>query len=221
MQNLKSFIFAIFFWLTIASPGIRAQSSAPNGCGSGWNTYLVPDSIPIMNCKFENSCNKHDACYGKCIAGTPDASNPACRYLQCRSGGSLAGQSICSSKQFKQLAIDASKRRLACDLSFYTDLLKDNPKNLACQTFSALYREMVMVFGSDSFLGAGADSELALYQWSTPYETEQAIGDILSYGSRDHLISTIQRLNSSNSHGKKLDLSKPVVYDKQLGLVNR
>lgn len=209
------------FWLVTLCFSSQAQSIAVNGCGSGWNTYLVPDSIPLLNCKFEKPCNRHDACYGKCILGTPDAANPACRYLECKPGGSLAGQSICFSKQFIQLAQNANQRRLACDINFYADLIKENPRNLACQTFSALYREMVMVFGSSSFLGAGSDSDLASYQWSIPYETEQAISEMLTYQSHNPMISTIQRLDSSGTTGKKLDLSKPVIYDKQQGLINR
>ena len=42
-----------------------------NGCGSGWNTYLVPDrdySIIgyLFDVDFKVACNKHDACYGTC-----------------------------------------------------------------------------------------------------------------------------------------------------------
>ncbi|MBR3924663.1 MAG: hypothetical protein IKJ45_16210, partial [Kiritimatiellae bacterium] len=42
-----------------------------NGCGSGWNTYLVPDADysiigKIFGVDFEVACNRHDRCYGTC-----------------------------------------------------------------------------------------------------------------------------------------------------------
>ena len=37
-----------------------------NGCGTGWNNWLVPDSIPVLQCKFTEACNQHDLCYGNC-----------------------------------------------------------------------------------------------------------------------------------------------------------
>ncbi|MDJ0766611.1 MAG: RHS repeat-associated core domain-containing protein [Myxococcota bacterium] len=36
----------------------------PNGCGSGWNENLVPDSIPGVF-DFEEACNQHDQDYEK------------------------------------------------------------------------------------------------------------------------------------------------------------
>lgn len=42
-----------------------------NGCGSGWNTYLVPDMdylslIELAWIDFTKACNAHDKCYGTC-----------------------------------------------------------------------------------------------------------------------------------------------------------
>ncbi|MBH0047928.1 MULTISPECIES: hypothetical protein [Pseudoalteromonas] len=43
--------------LNALSTNVIANSVSANGCGTGWNTYLVPDY------PFENSCNQHDLCY--------------------------------------------------------------------------------------------------------------------------------------------------------------
>ena len=42
-----------------------------NGCGSGWNTYLVPDAdyLSLLHFQwvdFNVACNTHDQCYGTC-----------------------------------------------------------------------------------------------------------------------------------------------------------
>ena len=64
---------ALSILLSIA-PSLKAQGATtsvpslpgPNGCGTGWNTWLVPDSLPVLSCAFESACNAHDVCYGKC-----------------------------------------------------------------------------------------------------------------------------------------------------------
>ena len=46
-------------------------SQRPNGCGSSWNIYLVPDRdylsfLIFENVDFTGACNRHDSCYATC-----------------------------------------------------------------------------------------------------------------------------------------------------------
>ncbi len=192
-------------------------AASPNGCGTGWNTYLVPDVIPVLGCRFEGACNKHDQCYGKCIPGAPDAGNPECRYLQCRSGGALAGSSQCQTPVFRALASASVQRRQTCDRSFYGDLIKDNPGNATCRAFAYLYREAVTLFGGSSFLGAGSESQVAELPLQLPDDVEQAITDLLSKGNARQLNDVIRRMESGRNAP---DLKRALRFDAQLGLIN-
>lgn len=49
----------------------KDYSPTVNGCGSGWNTYFVPDMdylslIELAWIDFSKACNEHDKCYGTC-----------------------------------------------------------------------------------------------------------------------------------------------------------
>lgn len=195
----------------------QPPAAAPNGCGSGWNTYLVPDSLPVLGCRFETACNRHDQCYGKCIPGAPDALAPACEYLRCRAGGDLEGQAECESAAFAALRSDATQRRQICDRAFYDDLQRSNRDRRPCAAFALLYREAVVLFGAGSFFGAGPEVADRAPEIRVPQDSQKAIDDFLRKGSDRQLDELIRRLDAATP---ELDLGQPLKYDRWRGLTN-
>lgn len=58
MQNaFNQFQFTSNISTGAKSIAMKSTRSSANGCGTGWNLYLVPD-MP-----FESACNNHDNCY--------------------------------------------------------------------------------------------------------------------------------------------------------------
>ena len=181
MRYLKTLSYAITVW-TLFFVNIAAAQPAnfkPNGCGSGWNVYLVPDSIPLLSCNFANSCNDHDACYSKCINSTEGD----CEYRKCRKGGELYGNAICfSENKFNILEGKAINRRQACDDNFYTSMRQANKGKWACEALAIVYQKAVKDFGLDAFIGMGGFLNItALQQPESEYN--KAIADFFTNSS--------------------------------------
>jgi hypothetical protein len=196
----------------------QGPDPTPNGCGSGWNTYLVPDYIPIAGCQLESSCNAHDMCYGKCLVKSPEVSSADCRYIQCRPGAALAGQAVCNSPEFTELQSKAMKRRQTCDRGFYDSLLTANPERPVCKAFAVLYRDMVVWFGPGSFFGVAPGIADAPEEIRIPQDSRDAIEEFFRKATPKQFEDFTKAMEAGTP---TVDTSKPLIYDKQRGLVNR
>jgi hypothetical protein len=129
-------------------------ASSPNGCGAGWSTYLVLDSIPLLQCTFKAACDAHDNCYGKCSGRMTDPTAPECEYLRCRAGGDLFSSGQCkTSIKLTKLAVEAQKRRKTCDVGLGNDIVANNVGRPVCQAFGYVYEKAVRNFGDPNFQG--------------------------------------------------------------------
>lgn len=148
--------FAMLCSLLLATAGALGQPaslpSSPNGCGSGWNTSLVPDQIRVLNCTMTSSCNSHDACYGVCEGRT----DGICAYQQCRTKGQQALPNACySDPALIQSGFDAVKRRATCDARMADDIAAANGGRWACKAIAIIYREAVKLWGDGAWNGYG------------------------------------------------------------------
>ena len=115
-------ILTIFLIVPSAVAQTLPQPTAPNGCGTGWNRYFVPDSIPLFQCQFKSCCDNHDVCYGKCessVAGvcvpTPATASAvsATGDWACGAGRGSPGLGVCAAKA----AADGPNTRMALTAS--------------------------------------------------------------------------------------------------------
>lgn len=204
-------VFAIGSALTFAQP--------TNGCGSGWNAYLVPDSLPLGVCDFKQACDNHDICYGKCLPDTPEqttTASPRCAYLDCKAGGKLnANKEVCGQPLYVNSLRDAISRKQTCDERFYTELAVFNRDRLVCRAFGLLYREAVKRFGEGAFAGAAPGPNSPD---SVPLTAGNlaAIQQFLRQASDDQLRVFVQRMSSPAT---AVDPSRPLRVDSARGLV--
>lgn len=132
---LFGLILAGSAWAQESSPAAVPPAQVTNGCGSGAFGFLVPNKTWLSQCKFEESCNRHDICYGKCLEG-----------------GALEGRPECN------VQADRRRRREVCDASLQADIITANPGKAACSMYAALYRFAVQAIGESFFHGASAGS---------------------------------------------------------------
>lgn len=184
-----------------------------NGCGSGWNVWVVPDSIPILNCQFRDACNKHDICYGKC-----EGSNaPECAYLRCKSGGDLYGSDQCRT----DLALlrswtDSQARKATCDHNLGDTIVSANPGRFVCGALGIVYRKAVKEWGGSAFSGLGDGQTIEA--WRQPKdEYDKAIRDFFRLATPEQFEDFIRSQNSSNP---KVKFNHPLRFDPERGLVN-
>lgn len=203
--------------VAIQPPALAQPDAAANGCGSGWNTYLVPDALPVLGCQFESACNGHDQCYGKCIPGAPGSKAPECEYLRCRKGGDLEGRPECGTPAFSELRLAATERRQTCDRNFYTALLNTNRDRRRCAAFAALYRGAVQLFGDGSFFGVGPEATDRAPEIRMPADAQEAIIELLSEGTPNQLEAVVHKLEAPEP---ELDLTQPLKFDRWRGLRN-
>lgn len=182
-------------------------ASQPNGCGSGWTIYLVPDSIPVANCVFRAACDEHDGCYGKCEGRVKDTSAPQCEYLRCRKDGDLYKSDRCNTDaRLKQLESDAQMRRQKCDIAIAAKIREINSGKPVCQAFSYAYEYAVKRFGDPFFKGIRPSAN-ALNQ----EEYERAIREFFLHGSD----AEFEAFNANPP-----DFSKALKYEPGEGLLN-
>lgn len=204
-----------------AAGGAQAQQPAPtpapmtNGCGTGWNNYLVPDKIKPLACDFKASCDRHDVCYGAC-ANAVLADNPQCEYLRCERGGDLYGQSDCDGTKFRALFNAAKTRRATCDVKFGTDLGTFNQNRPQCQFFAWLYPSVVKVLGASAFLGIDG-TVAASFTEAEKQAYADAVNAMLSQWSGDQL----NRFEAQVKAGAiRVDFTKKLAFDPARGLFN-
>ena len=162
IHRFHIYIIVFFAALFICGDG-HAQ---PNGCGSGWSTYLVPDKIALLQCTMKSACDAHDTCYSVCEGRT----DGICQYQKCRKGGELAGQDACLIQPaLIQSAGAAMTRRAQCDVKLADAILEANPSRWPCRAIAIIYREAVKLWGDGAFAGYGS--------METPAAWKQSQGD--------------------------------------------
>lgn len=208
MTPLKS-TFAVFLF-AFASVSIAQQKSLPNGCGTGWNRYFVPDSIPVLQCNFKEACNAHDNCYARC----EDRIDQECEYRRCRPGGDLDGKPVCfTDARYLTLANEAGQRRKVCDMRFYSDIRKLNIGKMSCRAFAVIYRDAVKLWGGSAFIGVEQAPELTQQQ----QDYEKAIRDFFVQGTEAQFKRIVEE---DEAERKVVDMKRNVQFTKESGLVN-
>jgi hypothetical protein len=192
-----------------AQANARLLESKPNGCGSGWSVYIVPDSIPLANCTFRAACDEHDGCYGKCEGRVKDRSAPQCAYLRCRKGGDLYASLKCKTDAtLTKLERDAQKRRSKCDTEIGAKIREINKGRPVCQAFAYVYEKAVREFGDPHFEGIRATAN-APDQSQDDYD--RAIREFFLHGSKEEFAAFNARPPS---------FAEPLKYERGKGLVN-
>jgi hypothetical protein len=202
-------IFIIAFFCLYPS----LSNAAPNGCGSGWNVWVVPNSIPLFSCKFKSCCDDHDYCYSRC-EGRVDSE---CVYMRCREGGDLYGTSQCTTdEELLNSRIDADNRKRSCDNNFYARMREINKGKSVCEALAIVYRDAVKKWGDPSFSGLG---EFAVPEaWSQPKEDyDSALIRFFSAGTKKQFSDFVRSNDQNNS---EVHLDKPLRYDAKAGLQN-
>ncbi|MBB5206860.1 hypothetical protein [Chiayiivirga flava] len=189
------------------------SEAVSNGCGTGWNRWLVPDSIPMVKCDFVAACHNHDVCYGKCEGRARDPKAPECAYLLCKPGGAKEGSRECvSSVAMTHSITDAEIRRNRCDVALGNEIIANNGNRRVCLTFANVYRNAVKRWGADAFQGIG-DGGTILRQKRDDYDG--AIRDLFRFGTE----AEFERVDAAMARGD-LDLEKPIAYVRGRGIVN-
>lgn len=141
---MKRFLYSCLMALTFGfppSPALAQDTLLPglrtNGCGAanGWSSKLVPNKALLGYCQFEDSCKKHDVCYGRCLEG-----------------GELFGQPECNDAPGSPAK---KQRQMLCDAALGADIVAFNKGKPVCSFYSSLYQWAVEQFGQNSFSGIG------------------------------------------------------------------
>jgi hypothetical protein len=208
-------VMAILLLSLGACYSVRAQGT--NGCGTGWNRYLVPDRIKIVGCDFKKACDNHDICYGQCSRFSVGGSPAQCEYLRCERGADLFGKQECDSVAFRENRIAAQERRSICDAAFMVDITRTNPGNQRCDLFSGFYPFVVRVLGVKHFLGMDAVDHVAMSETDRAQYAE-ALNMLFNTWPEDKLFDLATQVRQGRA---KVDLTRPIEFDAQLGLRNR
>lgn len=206
-----------FIPLVAGLASCAAYAQETNGCGTGWNRYLVPDRIKLIGCDFKQACDSHDVCYGKCSTYEPGKAPKQCEYLRCETNGDLVGRPICDSIGFRENRIAAEERRAKCDATFMIDISRTNPDNPRCDFFSGLYPFAVRVLGGKNFLGMDSLDQVSMSETDKTLYAK-AINELLETWP-DNKISDLANKIRKGTSG--IDLSKPLFFDPEKGLVNK
>ena len=184
----------------------------PNGCGSGWSTYLVPNSLPIVRCQFKQACDEHDLCYGKCETSTADK----CEYRRCRPGGDLYKSDECiTNPRLINAMAEATSRRQTCDSSLSERIRALNTAKAVCAAFAIVYRDAVKAFGD----GAWAGADLFQFQGPPPDQAayEEAIREFFKNGKEEQFARLVQGADAGRP---VVNLKKAIKFSPTAGLVN-
>jgi len=204
--------------LLSATPAFAGDPTQPNGCGTGWNAYLVPNSIKLAGCVFKPACDAHDRCYDKCRAPEAVSASPQmCAYLDCRRDGKYYGQGVCKSEYYEKSKWDAAVRRTSCDTGFYTNLLNINQGTLICEAFSWFYLKAVQKFGEGAFFGAAPVSAAREDEIPFTGTSRKAVEEFFNSGTEQQFKQLIEDLKSTRP---VVDPSQPLIYDPSSGLKN-
>lgn len=223
MSDLKNILLRLLmnrlFFLAVALISLSATGqsnpkTSVNGCGSGWNTYLVPDSIPLLQCNFNNSCNAHDLCYGVC----EKSSSGICLYRKCKKGGELYNSDQClTDNAIIQSRIEAKARRSKCDINLYKNIKSQNKNKPVCAAFAIVYISAVKEWGNPAFNGMDdLKSEAAKEQGQEAYEN--AIRAYFKKGTDKQFKTFVTAWEENRS---TVDFNEPLQFTAKTGLKNK
>jgi hypothetical protein len=209
------FIIILVTFISAGCAVAQPENSATsvNGCGSGWNVWIVPDSIPILGCQFQDACNKHDICYGKCEG----SNTQECSYLRCKSGGDLYGTNQCR-KDISLLRswLDSRTRKATCDQNLHDAIVAANPGKFVCSALGVVYRLAVKEWGDAAFSGLGDGTTIEA--WRQPKEEyDRAISDFFRLGTPAQFEEFVR---SQESTYPKVNFNLPLRFDTEHGLTN-
>lgn len=122
-----------------------------NGCGSGWNQPVVPDSP--MGYEFKKACDEHDNCYSRCEKGGMNYGNK----VKC-----------------DQTPAVRDARRGTCDEQFdqaIARICESYPTAKICRILGRLYFVAVRLGGSGSFNGREVQALIERLQKFPDYDT--------------------------------------------------
>ena len=152
MIFVRTFFAAVL--LLTPSLAVAAPQCKANGCGpDGFIGRLVPNHF-FHQCGFNDCCDSHDVCYGRC--------------LDC---GDLHGRPECNDRAKR------AARKSACDDALYADINRVNANKRLCQGFAFAYwsavslagdgffRGMVMTAAAEAKFRTDFDAALAYYQF--------------------------------------------------------
>ena len=213
---LKLHLVCAFFIFThndLASAQSDNPATLVNGCGSGWNVWLVPDSIPVLGCQLKEACNRHDLCYGKCES----KESQECAYLRCKSGGDLYESDRCRTDitLLRSLA-ESRERKALCDQKLSADITSANAGKFACAAVGIVYRLAVKEWGDSAF--SGFDDETTIEAWRQPKEEyDKAIRDFFLHGTQEQFEAFVRTQDGNSS---KVNFDRPLRFDAERGLIN-
>ena len=215
------YLISVLFGLLTISAIAQVKDVLPeehqkfqNGCGTGWNSYLVPNEIPLAGCKFEQACNAHDLCYSKCVS-KDNLDNPLCKYKRCWTPGDLKGKKICQDPEYGRLVNAAVERKNTCDQSFYNKLVSDNQNVPICDKFARIYRYAVSKLGGDAFNGLGVSFGLTSEQQRN---NREAIGKLLTTWPQSRIEGYVAEMEAGR---KVINWNKELKFDQDIGLVQK
>ena len=190
MTRLRAAFFAIFLVVAPAFAAAENQCKA-NGCGpDGFIGRLVPNHF-FHQCEFEECCDGHDKCYGRC--------------LDC---GDLHGKPECNDKAKRKA------RRAICDNTLYDDINRLNANRTLCQGFAFAYWTAVSVAGDGFFRGIVMSAE-AESKFRTDfnaalayYEFEKARGRDAELAEARSAIKLLSRLDGIEKNGVAFRVSE-------------
>lgn len=130
-------ILAQVLFGAVLSVNVAVAKDFNNGCGSGWNEPLVPDSIGPLCVDFKAACSDHDNCYSRCLPG-----------------GDNFGKPICAQTALEQ----RESRRSSCDTGFLESMRKscslcDAARRPLCDGVASIYELAVRAGGKGGFNG--------------------------------------------------------------------
>jgi hypothetical protein len=202
----------LFFFLVVTTFNfgavVHAQALQPNGCGSDFSKYIVPDRL--LGCEMKTSCDAHDVCYGRCVTTEQIANDSVCFYRTCETGGANAGKSVCSRMELQKMKQARDDRRLGCDEKFFDHIKENNSSKAVCRVIGEVYRKGVKVLGNSSFFGTTVAIERLSDQERAAYKA--ALDEFFANANESEIIALELELKMGASG---LDLSKPIRYDKE------
>jgi hypothetical protein len=190
----------------------KEKSQYENGCGTGWNSYLVPNYIPLANCILEAACNAHDVCYSKCLI-KENQDNPLCKYKQCLKSGRK--EKKCGSPDYMDIRKQAMDRKTMCDNNFYGQIINDNQNKPICKNFARLYKFAVVHFGKDAFSGMGISGGVTEEQKNGNHI---ALNNLLTRWSENRIQSYLSDVESGKL---TINWEKPLIFNESSGLIEK
>jgi hypothetical protein len=143
---------ALLFFAICATSAVAQTVDFSNGCGTGWNLAVVPNSP--LGYEFKNACNEHDNCYSRCLRG---------------------GRHFGDANKCDQTPSVKEARRKVCDRDFNeaTDKICEGyPFAAPCRVMSKIYFIAVSLGGSGSFNGREVQDLLRRLQENPSMDTK-------------------------------------------------